>query len=82
MLRVTFQTGVEDLRPKAPSETLVDQAKRLLALREELAAEERRLASQRMTLAREALAKPAESERLPVPASEWRAWVAEDDRDR
>jgi PBSX family phage portal protein len=71
-----IQTGVEDLRAKPPTETLVDQAKRLLALREELAAEEQRLASQRMALAREAFQRP-EPERVEVPAGEWRSWFEE-----
>ena len=71
-----IQTGVEDLRAKPPTETLVEQAKRLLALREELAAEEQRLASQRMTLARDAFQRP-EAERVEVPSAEWRAWFDE-----
>lgn len=71
-----IQTGVEDLRAKPPTETLVDQAKRLLALREELAAEEQRLASQRMAFAREAFQRP-EPDRVEVPAGEWRSWFEE-----
>lgn len=71
-----IQTGVEDLRAKPPTETLVDQAKRLLALREEFAAEEERLAAARMKLAREAYARPA-PERIEVPAAEWRSWFEE-----
>jgi PBSX family phage portal protein len=71
-----IQTGVEDLRPKAPTETLVEQAKRLLALREELAAEEQRIASRRMAMAREVLAKP-DGDRIVVPAGEWRSWFDE-----
>ena len=71
-----IQTGVEDLRAKPPAETLVEQAKRLLALREELAAEEQRLASQRMTLAREAFHRP-EPEHVEVPPAEWRSWFEE-----
>ncbi len=68
-----IQTGVEDLRAKPTTETLVDQAKRLVALREELAAEEQRLAGRRMALAREALAAP-EREHVAVPTAEWRRW--------
>ncbi len=71
-----IQTGVEDLRPKRPTETLVDQAKRLLALREELAAEEERRGAERMRLARDALRRP-EAERAAVPSSEWRSWFEE-----
>jgi PBSX family phage portal protein len=71
-----IQTGVEDLRAKPPTETLVEQAKRLLALREELAAEEDRLAATRMKLAREAYARPA-PDRIEVPAAGWRSWFEE-----
>jgi hypothetical protein len=74
-----IQTGVEDLHRPPASETLVDQAKRLLALREEVAAEEARVAARRTALAREAYATP-EAERVPVPSAEWRRWF-EDDAD-
>jgi PBSX family phage portal protein len=74
-----IQTGVEDLHRPPPSETIVDQAKRLLALREELAAEEARVAARRTALAREEYAHP-EPERVPVPGAEWRRWF-EDDAD-
>ncbi len=74
-----IQTGVEDLRPKPPSETLVDEAKRLFSLREELAAEEQRVAARRTALAREAFARP-EPERVAVPSGEWRSWF-EDEAD-
>jgi polyhydroxyalkanoate synthesis regulator phasin len=49
-----------------PAPSLVEDAKRLLALREELAAEEARLAERRMALAREAMARP---ERRPEAAT-------------
>ncbi len=71
-----IQNGVEDLRPKPPSETLIDQAKRLLALREELAAEEERRAAERMHMARDAMRRP-EPERVEVPSGEWRTWFQE-----
>ncbi len=71
-----IQTGVEDLRPKPPTETLVEQAKRLLALREELAAEEERRGTERMRLARDALRRP-EAERVAVPTPEWQSWFEE-----
>jgi PBSX family phage portal protein len=71
-----IQNGVEDLRPKPPSETLIDQAKRLLALREELAAEEERQAAERMHMARDAMRRP-EPERVEVPSEEWRTWFQE-----
>jgi PBSX family phage portal protein len=62
--------------PQPPNDSILDQAKRLLTLREELAAEEQRVATQRMTMAREAYARP-EPERIDVPASEWSAWFEE-----
>jgi hypothetical protein len=68
------QTGISDLRQ--PPETLVDQAKRLLALREELAAEEERRAAERMHMARDAMRRP-EPERVEVPSGEWRTWFQE-----
>jgi PBSX family phage portal protein len=75
-----IQTGVEDLRPKPLEETLVDQAKRLLALREELAAEEARVAARRMTMARDALERPP-PEHITIPASEWNRWFEEHPRE-
>jgi hypothetical protein len=74
---IQTQTSAE-LQAK-PSETLVDQAKRLLALREELAAEEEQLAARRTALAREAFATPG-PERVPVPSGDWRSWF-EDEAD-
>jgi PBSX family phage portal protein len=65
------QNQTVDLLP--PNPTLVDQAKRLLALREELAAEEERRASERMAMARASLRNP-EPERIEVPVSEWQQW--------
>jgi hypothetical protein len=75
MLRVTFQTGVEDLRTGSGAGLLAD-AKRLLRLREELRTEEERLAQQRMQMARQALEGPAE--RLAVPRDEWKSWFREE----
>jgi hypothetical protein len=49
----------------------------LLALREELASEEERLASRRTALAREAFATP-EPEHVAVPSGEWRSWFEGD----
>ena len=65
-----IQTGVEDLRPRGGKNGLLGDAKRLLALREELRNEESRLAEHRLQLAREQL-KP---ERLTVPPEEFRSW--------
>ena len=72
-----IQNGVEDLRAKPPTETLIDQAKRLLALREELAAEEERRSRERLQMARDEMRRP-EPEMLTVPAGEWRSWFEED----
>jgi len=71
-----IQTGVEDLRPKAPTETLVDQAKHLVALREQLVAEEQRLAEGRIALARQELERTP-PERIMVPEAEWARWFEE-----
>jgi PBSX family phage portal protein len=72
-----IQTGVEDLHRKPAEETLVDQAKRLLALREELAAEEQARTRRRIELARGVLEESG-AERVPVPASEWSKWFGEE----
>ena len=77
MLRATFQTqGVAQGNVAATSEetrktaehriALLKDAKFLLSLREELAAEEQRLAGRRMALARGALEEPTE----PPPIGE------------
>ncbi len=65
-----IQTGVQDLRPHGGS--LVEQAKQLVRLREELGAEEGRLAERRIDLARRYLGDDAE--RHPVPTGEFRSW--------
>jgi hypothetical protein len=69
-----IQTGVEDLKPKAVNpEALLSSAKQLLALREDLRAEEDRLAAGRLDLARRYL----ETERVKVPREEFAAWFGE-----
>lgn len=69
-----IQTGVEDLKPKAVNpEALLPSAKQLLALREDLRAEEDRLATGRLDLARRYL----ETERVKVPREEFDAWFGE-----
>jgi capsid portal protein len=69
-----IQTGVEDLKPKAvPPDALLPSAKQLLALREDLRAEEDRLATGRLDLARRYL----ETERVKVPREEFDAWFGE-----
>ncbi|MDH5492664.1 MAG: phage portal protein, partial [Myxococcales bacterium] len=71
-----IQTGVEDLRSRSNKGTLVDDARALVRLRGELEAEEERLASSRLDLARRYL--EGESERIAVPAAEFDAWFRED----
>jgi hypothetical protein len=73
MLRATFQTQSLDLQARAEKSALLDDARGLLRLREELAGEEQRLAERRMGLARRYLAG-AEPERVPVPAGEFASW--------
>lgn len=72
MCRATFQTGVEDLRARTAKGSLLDDARRLLTLREELASEEARLADRRVDLARRYLEEGAE--RVPVPREEFDTW--------
>ena len=67
-----IQTGVEDLRARTAKGSLLDDARRLLTLREELASEEARLADRRVDLARRYLEEGAE--RVPVPREEFDAW--------
>jgi capsid portal protein len=69
-----IQTGVEDLRARTQKSSLLEDARRLLTLREELAAEEHRLAEERMALARRYAAE--EPERLRVPEAEFASWFA------
>ena len=67
-----IQTGVEDLRARTAKGSLLDDARRLLTLREELASEEARLADRRVDLARRYLEEGAE--RVPVPREEFDTW--------
>jgi PBSX family phage portal protein len=67
-----IQTGVEDLKD-GPKGILAD-AKKLLALRAQLEAEEERLAKERLALARRY--QDGEAERVPVPAEEFATWIA------
>ncbi len=67
-----IQTGVEDLRGRTAKGSLLDDARRLLTLREELASEEARLADRRVDLARRYLEEGAE--RVPVPREEFDTW--------
>jgi PBSX family phage portal protein len=69
-----IQTGVEDLKPKAAgAESLLPSAKQLLALREELRAEEERLAAGRLELAR----RYQDVEHVKVPREEFVRWFDE-----
>ena len=68
-----IQTGVEDLRARTEKGPLLDDARRLLDLRDELLAEEARLGERRMELARRYLAG-GEPERVAVPDDEFASW--------
>ncbi|WP_395831709.1 phage portal protein [Archangium violaceum] len=68
-----IQTGVEDLRARTAKGHLLEDAKQLLALREDLRAEEERLALGRMELARRYL----DAERVAVPREEFESWLSE-----
>jgi PBSX family phage portal protein len=69
-----IQTGVEDLKPKPSGpDALLPSAKQLLALREDLRAEEERLAAGRLDLARRYL----DVEHVKVPRDEFARWFGE-----
>jgi PBSX family phage portal protein len=72
-----IQTGVEDLRARTEKGSILDDARRLLRLREELEAEETRLADERLGLARRYLAE-GDIVRLEVPRDELDAWFQEE----
>src|SRR5690606_13551624 len=74
-----IQTGVQDLRAQTEKGSLLDDARRLLTLREELASEEARLADRRVDLARRYLDE--NTERLPVPREEFDTWLQPEARD-
>ncbi len=67
-----IQTGVQDIKPKdvAP-DALLPSAKHLIALREDLRAEEERLADGRLELARRYL----DVEHVKVPREEFDTWL-------
>jgi len=77
MLRDTFQTGVEDLRARTEKGSVLDDARKLLRLREELDVEETRLAEERLGLARRYLAE-GDVVRVEVPRDELEAWFQEE----
>jgi capsid portal protein len=74
-----IQTGVQDLRAQTEKGSLLDDARRLLTLREELATEQARLADRRVDLARRYLDEHAE--RVPVPREEFDTWFEPEARD-
>jgi len=71
-----IQTGVEDLRARSAKGTLVDDARALVRLRGELEAEEDRLASSRLDLARRYV--QGDAERIEVPATEFESWFRQE----
>ncbi|MFB1485142.1 phage portal protein [Corallococcus sp. RDP092CA] len=73
MLRDTFQTSSSDLTPQKDKDSLLGEAKRLLGLREELRAEEERLAQGRLALARRYM---EDTEHIPVPREEFDTWFS------
>jgi len=73
------QTQTVDLTPREKRATLLDGARTLLDLRDELDAEAQRLTENRLNLARRYMADQ-EPKRVPVPADEFASWFdAEDD---
>jgi len=73
-----IQTGVEDLRSSAKKNTVLEGARQLLTLREDLVAEEQRLESERLSLARRLMDEP---ERIEVSKTEFDSWFSEDSDD-
>jgi len=73
-----IQTGVEDLRSSAKKNTVLEGARQLLTLREDLVAEEQRLESERLSLARRFMDEP---ERIEVSKTEFDSWFSEDSDD-
>ncbi|MCA9633105.1 MAG: phage portal protein [Myxococcales bacterium] len=71
-----IQTGVEDLRARSTKGTLLDDARSLVRLRGELEAEEDRLASSRLDLARRYV--QGDAERIEVPATEFESWFRQE----
>jgi len=71
-----IQTGVEDLRNGPRGGGVLGDAKRLLSLREQLAAEEERLVRERAELSRryQDAEDAGQAERVTVPASEFASW--------
>jgi len=72
-----IQTGVEDLRARTEKGSILDDARRLLRLREELDTEEARLAQERLDLARRYLDEK-DVVRIEVPRDELASWFEEE----
>ena len=72
-----IQTGVEDLRARTAKGSILDDARRLLRLREELDTDETRLAEERLNLARRYLAGD-DVVRIEVPRDELTSWFEEE----
>jgi len=72
-----IQTGVEDLRARTEKGSILDDARRLLRLRDDLEAEENRLAQERLDLARRYL-DDKDVVRIEVPRDELASWLEEE----
>jgi len=72
-----IQTGVEDLRARTRKGGVLDDARALLDLRDELDAEEQRLTESRLDLARRYL-DDREPDRFPVPRDEFTSWFEQE----
>jgi hypothetical protein len=83
MLRVTFQTSqstVAGAQSEDRRTELMDSARSLLNLRDELATVDCELGDRRMAMARRYLGDQ-EPDRFPVPRSEFDSWFGEDGGD-
>jgi hypothetical protein len=71
-----IQTGVEDLRSRGEQGSILDDARKLLRLRDELETEERRLVEHRLGLARRYHDGHGDVDavHLTVPRSEFEGW--------
>jgi len=76
----TSQSTVAGAQSEERKTELMDSARSLLNLRDELAAEERQLGDRRMAMARRYLGDQ-EPDRFPVPRSEFDSWFGEDGGD-
>jgi PBSX family phage portal protein len=72
-----IQTGVEDLRAATNKVSLLDDAKRLVQLREEMRSEEDRMAKVRLDMARKYMTE--KPDRISVPEDEFDSWFRKND---